>query len=630
MKIAKFLFLFCVVILAGMNINSQDNSNGKSIDPVVAKHNWTSTNNQSQSDNSVEINPSYTNNPRIQELNAQIKTAKVNGDLNTTLRLIKERETLTPNVITKPYTPSDVRLEPGINNNPPFQPDYNQTLIRSGGVRAFATATEHRGANVGRIWVLVVTDTSAAIASQIFMYYSDNGGSTWANYAIITLGGTSKISFDELDVEIIENTTGAKYMWMVWGERPTGGTGNYQVQMGSINITTLAGGFAVLAWPGNSTAKRYYRPRITTDNSNYPSVPYLFCVASFDSVTGSSLREVDQKYLQVNSLFTTTITPTYRGNTPGWWMGAFDAYQRDLHSDIAYYQNGTDSVMMLYSNCPDSTKIFLTCLPEDPAAVYRRVGGTLGVTYHQQFGRIASNGHDTLMIVSRRNFTNSGDWDIYYYRSFLGGITGASWANGYIDSYASTATVPYAPDLVAPRIANSTFRCVYTYLAGFDSVKYSTSANGTSWTAPIRVNDFDAAYGGPNPHVGYKIGTADDCAIYWSQYTNIHAYMSRNCLTTVGIGNHNGELPKDYSLAQNYPNPFNPNTNIKFSIPSNGMVKLTVFDITGRQVAVLVNENLNAGTYTADFNAANVSSGIYFYKLESGSFVETKKMMLIK
>jgi hypothetical protein len=328
-------------------------------------------------------------------------------------------------------------------------------------------------------------------------------------------------------------------------------------------------------------------------------------------------------------LFTTTITPTYRGNTPGWWMGASDAYVRDLHSDIAYYSNGGDSVVISFSNIRDSTKIFLTCLPEDPAATYRRITGSLGTTYHQQYGRIASNGHDTLMIISRRNFNNTGDWDIYYYRSYVGGVPAASWTTGYVDSYSSTTVYPLTPDLVAPRLPSASFRCVYTYLASFDSVLY-VNAPGGVWGAKTKVNDLDASTGACNPRVGYRIGTADDCLAYWSQFGGLNAYASRNCLTTVGVSNNNNEMPKAYTLAQNYPNPFNPTTNIKFSIPSNGLVKLTVFDITGRQVAVLVNENLNAGTYTADFNAANVASGIYFYKLEAGSFVDTKKMMLIK
>lgn len=90
------------------------------------------------------------------------------------------------------------------------------------------------------------------------------------------------------------------------------------------------------------------------------------------------------------------------------------------------------------------------------------------------------------------------------------------------------------------------------------------------------------------------------------------------------------EIPNSYSLYQNYPNPFNPNTNIKFSIPEPGKVKLVVFDITGKQVAELVNGNYSAGTYKVDFDASKLSSGLYLYKIITDSFTETKKMILVK
>ena len=85
-----------------------------------------------------------------------------------------------------------------------------------------------------------------------------------------------------------------------------------------------------------------------------------------------------------------------------------------------------------------------------------------------------------------------------------------------------------------------------------------------------------------------------------------------------------------YSLEQNYPNPFNPSTTIKFAIPANEFVKITIFDMSGREVQLLVNENLTAGVYEADFNGANLSSGTYFYKIETNSFSDTKKMILVK
>jgi len=91
------------------------------------------------------------------------------------------------------------------------------------------------------------------------------------------------------------------------------------------------------------------------------------------------------------------------------------------------------------------------------------------------------------------------------------------------------------------------------------------------------------------------------------------------------------EIPKIYSLLQNYPNPFNPVTNIKFGLPKTSVVSLKVFDILGREIANLVNnESLQAGSYLFDFDASNLPSGIYYYKLSAGEFSDVKKMVLVK
>lgn len=84
------------------------------------------------------------------------------------------------------------------------------------------------------------------------------------------------------------------------------------------------------------------------------------------------------------------------------------------------------------------------------------------------------------------------------------------------------------------------------------------------------------------------------------------------------------------SLIQNYPNPFNPITEIQYQIPANGFVSLKIYDMLGRETATLVNEVKTAGTYSIQWNASSLSSGIYFYRLETGNFVETRKMMLVK
>jgi predicted CXXCH cytochrome family protein len=104
---------------------------------------------------------------------------------------------------------------------------------------------------------------------------------------------------------------------------------------------------------------------------------------------------------------------------------------------------------------------------------------------------------------------------------------------------------------------------------------------------------------------------------------------------TINVQQISSELPKGYDLYQNFPNPFNPITDIRFAIPKNGHVSIKIYDITGREVFELVNEELKAGTYSVKWNSMNnqgsfASSGVYFYRIISSDFVQTKKMILVK
>jgi len=97
----------------------------------------------------------------------------------------------------------------------------------------------------------------------------------------------------------------------------------------------------------------------------------------------------------------------------------------------------------------------------------------------------------------------------------------------------------------------------------------------------------------------------------------------------VGVSD-DGETAKNFDLKQNFPNPFNPSTRISYAIPSASFVNLKVYDIIGNEIAVLVNEEKQAGNYQIDFDATELTGGVYFYQLLTGSFVETKKMILMK
>jgi hypothetical protein len=87
---------------------------------------------------------------------------------------------------------------------------------------------------------------------------------------------------------------------------------------------------------------------------------------------------------------------------------------------------------------------------------------------------------------------------------------------------------------------------------------------------------------------------------------------------------------EDFSISQNYPNPFNPSTTVRYNIPEKSFVTIKIYDILGKEVATLINEEKPIGNYTVKFDGSGLTSGIYFYQIKAGNYVETKKMILLK
>jgi hypothetical protein len=100
--------------------------------------------------------------------------------------------------------------------------------------------------------------------------------------------------------------------------------------------------------------------------------------------------------------------------------------------------------------------------------------------------------------------------------------------------------------------------------------------------------------------------------------------------TFAGLNNPHEIAPGSFTVEQNYPNPFNPTTVISYQLPVASTVRLAVYDILGREVAVLVNEKKGPGSYTVRFSATGLASGVYLYRIQAGDFVQTKKLLLLK
>jgi hypothetical protein len=180
--------------------------------------------------------------------------------------------------------------------------------------------------------------------------------------------------------------------------------------------------------------------------------------------------------------------------------------------------------------------------------------------------------------------------------------------------------------------SNQTFRSVFersgTGNAPPRSIRYK-SFDGNIWTQSAQVSDASNDVTGlQKPEVADIDGSTPVFAFVGGNYTNV--YFDNFSWTPSDINEISGDLPEIYSLEQNYPNPFNPSTSIQFRIPENSFVSLKIYNVLGKEVSTLMNEEKNAGTYEVNFNASALSSGVYFYKLEAGNFVQTKKMILMK
>lgn len=215
-----------------------------------------------------------------------------------------------------------------------------------------------------------------------------------------------------------------------------------------------------------------------------------------------------------------------------------------------------------------------------------------------------------------------GNEEIYYKRST---DAGASW--GTDTRLTNNSSLSWNPTVT---VSGTVVHVVwYDFRDGNGEIYYKRSTDGgVSWGADTRLTNNTAESWSPSVSVSGSVVHVvwqDDRDGNWE----IH-YKNDPTGNPIGIININSEIPEQFYLSQNYPNPFNPVTNIKFAIPKTGFVKLTIFELMGREIETLVNEYLDAGTYNADWNASGYSSGVYFYKIQAGEFIETRKMILVK
>ena len=409
---------------------------------------------------------------------------------------------------------------------------------------------------------------------------------------LIMVTSINSTTYDSVFYDKCTSTSGTG-TWSPWTSINSGSAEVYQIAKGSdgrIGITYVAENTNT----ANNTGDIYFLE--STDDGATFSAPTLIydCNMATDSIGG--LRGIDIAYL---------------GNS------ACVTFEAAKVSQTGYYPGFPSKIMFWSNSLPgsDPNRCVVVC-------------DSNKIGFHPSYNTNTSS-NDVLIPICRPSIGVSGGTIFVTFMAAFGGRleSGNVYIGGSVDTCSFNAVWLAAsanggkswksPQMISP---------------------YDTTTTMKDWTWPniSKYND-SLVTGGITTYYANITMMADSIPGSYYAHSGNGAAISRVYFTRVAVAgpvsvhNISTEIPGSYSLNQNYPNPFNPSTTIKFALPKTSVVTLKVYNVSGQLVNTLIsNETVTAGTQEVSFNASNLSSGIYFYTIEAGSFKETKKMMLIK
>jgi hypothetical protein len=383
-------------------------------------------------------------------------------------------------------------------------------------------------------------------------------------------------------------------------------------------------------WGSANTNVNVYNPRVTSDNSIYDGA-YIYISVAVDSIRADGNKNVFQRSAIIFNPFENALSITYRNNLSFYWYGTTSGSSiYYLWQDICYYrlQNGTDRIYTVY-NIPEYNSIYTAYSDNyglSPAAHFFLSDGVK----IDQANVVSSGGYSNqnIAIAYRVLTSNLNNYDFKCMYSTNGGTSALGFNNTYIEGSNSIST----KYIDVQSIKLSAGKCKFTYSTSNDlNIYYLGNVNNSSYE-PVTSFAADPLFGITNYgklRAAYtnRLNTAGCMVLYSSDFSN-----SALCVTGFCSQQNKTNYVKEPEgfLLENYPNPFNPTTTIKYSVPADSKVKITVYDLLGKEISVLVDENLKTGKYEVNFDASALASGTYFYSLEAGAHKEIKKMILIK
>lgn len=499
-------------------------------------------------------------------------------------------------------------------NNPPFNPEWytSDVLVYTGSI---ASAGGYRQLDLKRGedgWMYYIVNKSGT-PGQFSIFTSSNGGATWGG-TINYNAGSGYIHNVSAVVDSRSNAVGDSTRILVYFTFSSLVNGdNAALYVLNVKRNGIGGTIHVVGSPAGGNKYEYVSA--CSDGMYWTDLTYQHAVVREATNAGG---QVGIRHFRTTNWGVSHTSALLNTGNPDYYPSASFSVE-----------TGTDSIYIAVERRVTSTEYELRMLvtPDAPSTNYRVfyiTNAVSGIKYEKPALTIVqqSAGVPKKVLVTTTRNRNPR----YCYSADGGG----TWT---IDALLGPNTAQIA-DYTICNSDSLTSGGQYV-IGGYvtddgDSVNVRQGAipGGFSFSYYKRNSNQSSGVVAPVCAI-YKTGTTKYAVFGYPGFGPTNAYYNGEQLLT-GIEPTGNNTPDKFSLSQNYPNPFNPVTNINFSVPLAGNVKLVVFDMTGREVAVLVNGILSAGTYKVDYDASTLATGVYFYRIETESFTDVKKMMLIK
>jgi len=503
-----------------------------------------------------------------------------------------------------------MRIEPA----PQFQGDWYGSDVLISNSDVVSSNSNYRQIDLKQGedgWLyMAINRRNTTTNGNITIYRSSNGGATWLGVNSITSAGY--VSSISMLVESRNSAVGDSTRILVYFLHSM--SSNYNdagLYCFSFRRDGSASGVITVASP--AAGNRFTNVSTSSDGMFYSSATYMHVVLREETNAGS--------FVSLNHYRSTNWGVSHT-------VGTFYTFNDDRYPVSAFSnENGTDSIYIAVERvvAANEHEIRLIAIPDVPGSSYTTryiTDATPGVIYErpsitiqQRYFTLPQN----ILVTCTKN-----DHAVYHYST----DGGAAW------------NIDFGLGLYSQSVDYTTCSSDSLAAGGKDFIASFVDTDGDS----VTVRNGVLGNMGPVQHkrnsshstgllapvcAVYKTGSEKYSAFAYAGIGPTGVFYNMETLIT-GIQQINGEVPSGFSLQQNYPNPFNPVTNIKFSIPKAGIVTLKIYDIAGKEVAQLVNRNLNPGTFNFDFDASSLSSGVYFYRINADGFTDVKKMMLVK